>query len=121
MKSLIMSLRFHWQNFCLISFASNASAESVVAEVATLTKDTKFSYHDVAKVVTGNFTGFYAIATETSDTSRMNELDELEINYLKSSFEKWFANENDLDSRETEKLRILFRSELMLMENLDIP
>ena len=29
----------------------NASAESVVAEVTTLTKDTKFSYHDVVKFV----------------------------------------------------------------------
>ena len=29
----------------------NASAESVVAGVATLTKDTKFSYHDVVKIV----------------------------------------------------------------------
>ena len=66
----------------------NASAESVVAEVATLTKDTKFSYHDVVKVVRGNFVGFYAIVTETSDTNRMNELDELEINYLKKSFGK---------------------------------
>ena len=54
----------------------NSSAESVVAEVATLTKDTKFSYHDVVKVVRGNFIGFYVIVTEESDTSRMNELDE---------------------------------------------
>ena len=54
----------------------NFSAESVVAEVATLTKDAKFSYHDVVKVVRGNFIGFYAIVTEASDTSRMNELDE---------------------------------------------
>ena len=29
----------------------NASAESIVAEVTTLTKDTNFSYHDVIKVV----------------------------------------------------------------------
>ena len=54
----------------------NSSAESVVAEVATLTKDTKFSYRNVVKVVRDNFTGFYAIVTEASDTSRMNELDE---------------------------------------------
>ena len=50
----------------------NASAESVVAGVATLTKDTKFSYEDVVKIVRGNFIGFYAIATETGDTNRMN-------------------------------------------------
>ena len=50
----------------------NTSAESDVVEVVTLTKDTKFSYHDVVKVVRGNFIGFYAIVTETSDTNRMN-------------------------------------------------
>ena len=77
----------------------NTSAESVLAEVATLTKDTtKFSYHDVVKVVRRNFNGFYASVTETSDTNRMNELDELEKNYLKRSFVKWVVNENDLDS-----------------------
>ena len=53
----------------------NDSAESVVAEVATLTKANKFSYHDVAKAVRGNFIGFYAIVIETSNTSRMNKLD----------------------------------------------
>ena len=79
----------------------NTSAESVVAEV---TKDTKFSYHDVVKVVRGNFIGFYATVTETSDTNRMNELDELEINYLKRSFGKWVFNENDLDLREVKYL-----------------
>ena len=76
----------------------NDSAECVVAEVATLTKDTKFSYHDVVKVVRGNFIGFHAFVTETSDTNRMNELDELEINYLKRSFGKWAVNENNLRS-----------------------
>ena len=34
----------------------------------------------------------------------MNELDELEINYLKRSFGKWVVNENDLDSRENKDL-----------------
>ena len=58
-----------------ISFR-NASAASFVAEVAILTKDNKFSYHDLVKA--GNFIGFYAIVTETTDTSRMDELDELE-------------------------------------------
>ena len=43
----------------------NASTESVVAEVATLTKDTKFSYHNIVKVVRGNFIGFYDIVIET--------------------------------------------------------
>ena len=45
----------------------NTSAASLVAEVATLTKDTKFSYYDVVKVVRSNFIGFYAIVKEPSD------------------------------------------------------
>ena len=69
----------------------NASNGSVAAEVATLAKDNKFNYH-VVKAVRGNFIGFYATVTETSDTSRVNELDELEINYLKRSFGKWVFN-----------------------------
>ena len=74
------------------SSSGNASAESVVTEVATLTRDNKISYHDVVKALRGDFIGFYGIATETSDTSRMNELDELEINYLKKSFGNWIVN-----------------------------
>ena len=80
----------------------NASAASFVAEVAILTKDNKFSYHDLVKA--GNFIGFYAIVTETTDTSRMDELDELEINYLKKSFTKWIVYENNIDSREIRDL-----------------
>ena len=82
----------------------NASAESAAAEVATFTKDTKFSYHDVVKVVRGSFISFYTIVAETSATNRTNELDELEINYLKRSFGKWVVNENNLDSREIKDL-----------------
>ena len=82
----------------------NASAEIVIAGVATLTKDTKFSYHDVVKISRGNFIGFYAIVREANDTNRMNELDELEINYLRRSFGKWVINENDVDSREIKDL-----------------
>ena len=77
----------------------NASAENVVAGVATLSKDTKFSYHDVVKII-----GFYATVTETSNTNRMNKLDELEINYLKRSFGKWVVNKNDLDSSKIKDL-----------------
>ena len=84
--------------------SGNASAESVVAEVATLTRDNKFSFHDVVKEVRDNVICFYATATETSDTSRINKLDELEINCLKESFGKWIVNENNLDSRETKDL-----------------
>ena len=69
-----------------------------------LTRDNKFSCHDVVKAVRGIFIGFYAIVTEASHTSRMNELDELEINYLKRSFGKWIVNENNLDSREIKDL-----------------
>ena len=74
----------------------NASAESV-AGVATLTKDTKFSYHDVVKIVRSNFIGFHTVVTEASDTNRMNELDELEVNYFKGPFGKLVVKENDLD------------------------
>ena len=69
-----------------------------------ITKDNKFSYHDVVKAVRGIFIEFYAIVTEVSDTSRMNELDELEINYLKRYLGKWIVNENNLDSREIKEL-----------------
>ena len=51
----------------------NSSAESVVAEVASLTKDNKFSFYDFIKAVRGNFIGFYATVTVTSDTTRINE------------------------------------------------
>ena len=68
------------------------------------TKNNEFSYHSVVKVARGNVIGFYAIVTEASDTSRMNELDELEINYLKRSFRKWVLNKNDLDSTEIKDL-----------------
>ena len=55
----------------------NSPAESVVAEVASLAKDNKFSFYDVVKAVRGNFIGFYATATDTSDTTRINEINEL--------------------------------------------
>ena len=70
-----------------------------------LTRDNKFSYHNVVKAVRGIFIGFYyTIVPEASDTSRMNELDKLEINYLKRSFGKWIVNENNLDSIEIKDL-----------------
>ena len=53
-----------------------------------LTRDNKFSYHDVVEAARGICIGFYVIVTDASDTSRMNELDELETNYLKRSFGK---------------------------------
>ena len=55
----------------------NSPAESVVAEVASLTKDNKFSFCDVVKPVRDNFIGFYATATDTNDTTRINEINEL--------------------------------------------
>ena len=80
--------------------SGNSIDESVVAEVATLTRDNKFSYHNVVKAVRGIFIGFYAIVTETSDTNRMNELDEFEKSFLKNYFGKWIVNVNNLNSRE---------------------
>ena len=96
----------------------NTSAEYFVAEVATLTKDTKFSYHDVVNIFRDNFICFYTIVTETSDTNRMSEPDELEINYFKMSFGKGLSMKI---TEVQEKFRILFRSEVMLMGDLDIP
>ena len=84
--------------------AGNGSGESVVAQVATLTIENKFSDHDVVKAVNGTFIFFYAIVTESSDTSRMKDLDELEMKYLKRYFQKWIVNDKNLDSRETKDL-----------------
>ena len=55
----------------------NSPAESVVAEVASLTKDNKFSFYDVVEAVRGNFIAFFATVTDTSDTTRINEPNEL--------------------------------------------
>ena len=74
--------------------------------VATGTAPTKpqpcaekpFSYHDVVRITKGNFTGYYAIITETGDLSEKDVEDEIKINYLKKSFSKWVVAEN-LDSR----------------------
>ena len=69
-----------------------------------LTRDNKFSYHDVVKAVRGIFIRFYAILTERSNAGKMNELDKLETNYWKRFFGKWIVNEKNLDSRETKDL-----------------
>ena len=45
-------------------------------------------YHDVVKMVKGNFLRYYAIITALGDLSKLND-DEVEINYLKKSFGKW--------------------------------
>ena len=57
-----------------------------------------FSYHDV-RITKGNFTGYYAVITETGDLSDKDVKDKVEINYLKKSFSKWVVAEKDLDSR----------------------
>ena len=44
----------------------------------------------------GEFLRYYAVITELS---KLNDDDEVEINYLNKSFEKWAAVNNDLDSR----------------------
>ena len=59
-------------------------------------------YHDVVKMVKGNFLGYYAIITALGDLSKLNDDDEVEINYLKKSFGKWAVVNNDLDSRTCE-------------------
>ena len=56
-------------------------------------------YHDVVKIVYGNFLGYYAIITELGDLGKLNNDDEVEINYLRKSFGKWAVISNDLDSR----------------------
>ena len=57
-----------------------------------------FSYHDV-RITKGNFTGYYAVITETGNFGDKDVKDEVEINYLKKSFSKWVVAEKDLDSR----------------------
>ena len=61
------------------------------------TRDNKFSFHNVVRDVRDILNGFYAIVTEASDTSRLNELDKLETNYLNRSFGKWIVNKTNLD------------------------
>ena len=42
---------------------------------------------------------YYAIITQLGDLGKLDDEDEVEINYLKKSFEKWVIVEKDLDSR----------------------
>ena len=63
-------------------------------------------YHDVVKIVYGNFLGYYAIITELGDLGKLNNDDEVEINYLKKSFGKWAVVNSDLDSRTCELMYI---------------
>ena len=51
------------------------------------------------KVVSLNFAGYYAIVMETGDPSNFEKEDEIEINYLKTSYRKWIVVPYDLDSR----------------------
>ena len=51
------------------------------------------------KIVKGNFLGYYALITELGDLRKLDDDDEVEINYLKKSFGKWAVVKNDLDSR----------------------
>ena len=57
------------------------------------------NYHDVVKVVKGKYLGYYAIITQLGDFGNLDDEDEVEINYLKKSFEKSVIVEKDLDSR----------------------
>ena len=116
MKSDGTSL-YLWSNFSYHKAGSNAniqlpfppkqasSDQAPGQEVASMPSTKRDSsqkkplcYHDVVKIVKGNFLGYYAIITKLGDLSKLNEDDEVKINYLKS-FGKWAVASNDLDSR----------------------
>lgn len=78
---------------------SHGDANSNISNKIISTGKNPLSYHDVVKVVKGNYLGYYAIITELGDLSNLDDDDEVEINYLKKSFGKWVIIEKDLDSR----------------------
>ena len=59
-----------------------------------------FSYHEVVKVVKGNYSGYYAIITEPGDLSMLRDDEEVEINYLKMFFQKWNVNVDSCELNE---------------------
>ena len=81
---------------------SDQAPDQAVASMPSTKRDSSqkkpLCYHDVVKIVKGNFLGYYAIITKLGDLSKLNEDDEVKINYLKS-FGKWAVASNDLDSR----------------------
>ena len=83
--------------------SSDQAPDQGVASLSSTERDSSqkkpLCYHDVVKIVKGNFLGYYAIITELGDLSKLNDDDEVEINYLKKSFGKWAVVNNNLDSR----------------------
>ena len=79
-----------------ISFETNANTSQ--SQPLDQTKHTKLlSYHDIVKIISGPYIGYYALVTD----KQLNKLDdEIEINYLKlSSGNKLMMVPHDLDSR----------------------
>ena len=83
--------------------SSDQAPDQEVASTSSTERDSSqkkpLCYHDVVKIVKGNFLGYYAIIAELGDLSKLNDDDEVEINYLKKSFGKWAVVNNDLDFR----------------------
>ena len=83
--------------------SSDQAPDQEVASTSSTERDSgqkkPLCYHDVVKIVKGNFLGYYAIIAELGDLSKLNDDDEVEINYLKKSFGKWAVVNNDLDFR----------------------
>ena len=82
--------------------SSDQAPDQEVASTSSTERDSSqkkpLCYHDV-KIVKGNSLGYSAIIAELGDLSKLNDDDEVEINYLKKSFGKWAVVNNDLDSR----------------------
>ena len=59
-----------------------------------------FCYHDVVKIIRGNYHIYFAIITvEGENLKNLEQNDEIEINNLKKSFSRWVVTPCDLDSR----------------------
>ena len=79
----------------------NKSSDDDETQNAVLVIDnSSLCYHDVVKIASGNFEGYYAVITEEGENLMNLQInDEIEINYLKKSFGKWIVAPHDLDSR----------------------
>ena len=62
-------------------------------------KDLPHCYHDVVKIIKGNYDRYFAISTEeVKNLKNLERNDKREVNYLKKSFGKWVVASRDLDS-----------------------
>ena len=77
----------------------NKSSDDDETQNAVLVIDNSSLYHDVVKIASGNFEGYYAVITEGENLMNLQINDEIEINYLKKSSGKWIVAPHDLDSR----------------------